>query len=112
MNDPAWDRLVDAVELKGELTDHGSYSEPLEDKPDLKQDIRFICFKRGDQEYKLERVTRPRVLERKSLYHRAASAGVTFENIYDPDDLVQHTNFYIKKSGEWQVLDPDSLDLS
>ncbi len=111
-NEALWERLVDAVELKATVTDHGKTEEPLEDRPDLSQQIKFIMFERNSDEYKLEQVTKPRIIDRKSLYHRAAGSQVTFENIYDPDDLAAHINLYIKKDGAWQLLELDNLDLS
>lgn len=107
--DPVWDKLVDAIELRCKITDHGTSTKPLEDKPELTETTRYIEFIKDEEKYRIERVERPRVLDRKSLYHKAAGSNVTFENIYDPDDMTKHTNFYIYREGEWQPLDADNF---
>lgn len=109
MNDPGWDKLVDAIELNSKVIEHGKYDEPLEDKPDLKQSVRFLVFERDGKTYRAERIGRPRVIDRKSLYHRSATGNVTFENVYDPDEITYKTELFVKQNDAWQALDADSL---
>jgi hypothetical protein len=111
MNDPGWDRIVDAIDSKFGTTDHGSYDEPLEDNRELKQHISFICFEKAGRTYRVERIARPGVVDRKSHYHRAAGSGVRFENIYDPNSTSFRTQFYIKDGDDWRPIEPDELSL-
>ncbi len=111
MEDSGWDKIVDAIDAKFGIADHGRTSEPLEDRPDLTNAIKFITFIKDGTAYKLERVTGPAITDRKTHYHKAAGGNVRFENIYDPDEVSHKTNLYIKRGDEWEPLDPTELSL-
>ena len=111
MNQAAWERLVDLVEVKYGLTDHGRTVSPLEDKPELTQTIDYVIFTREGQQFRLERITRPAIKEKKSIYHRAAGSSVRFENIYDSED-VTHKVQLLRQTGEgWQTIDLEDFSL-
>lgn len=111
MNQASWERLADAVDVKFGITNHGNLTRPLEDKPTLTEQVNFIEFDRDGHNYRLEHVTRPAIVEKKSFHGKAASSGVRFENIYDPDDLVSKVDFFVKNGDEWQTIDPSDIDL-
>lgn len=112
MNDTGWDKIVDAIDTKFGIKEHGHYTEPLEDKPELEQKVRFICFDKGEQHYKLERVAHPAIIDRKTHYHKTAGGGVRYENIYDPTETSFKTKFYRQDSAsEWQEIDPTELSI-
>jgi hypothetical protein len=111
MNDHGWDNLVDALDSKFGLSDHGRYTEPLEDNPELTQTVRFVCFVKDGKTYKAERVEAPAIVDRKSHYHKAAGSGVRFENIYDPDQTSYKIRFFIKNGDEWENIEPQELAL-
>lgn len=111
MTDQAWERLVDLVDVKFGLTDHGRDRAPLEDKPELSQTISFIEFKQGDRHYRLERISRPAIIDQKSHFHRAAASQVRFENIYDPEQISHKVQLLIKQGDDWQPVDLEELAL-
>ena len=111
MDDHGWDKLVDAIDSRFGISDHGRSRRALDDKPELEETVAYICFNKDGQSYKLERVSGPAIIDRKSHYHKAAGSGVRFENIYDPDEISHKTNFYIKRAEEWEQLDPSELSL-
>ncbi|HSX14287.1 MAG TPA: hypothetical protein VLE72_00005 [Candidatus Saccharimonadales bacterium] len=110
-NDAGWDRLVDAVDLKFGLSDHGRYEEALPDRSDLTRRVQFVTFKRGGQVYKMERVTGPAIVERKSHYHKSAGQATRFENIYDPDEISHKTNVYVQTGSDWEPISLEDLAL-
>lgn len=112
MTDQAWERLVDLVDVKFGLLNHGRDRTPLEDKPELTQTTAFVEFKRGEQHYRLERVSRPAVVEQKSHFHRAAASKVRLENIYDPEQISHKVQLFIKQGDNWQPLDLEELSLA
>jgi hypothetical protein len=109
MQDNGWDRIVDAIDTRFGIEHHGTKTEPLEDHHELTQNVRFIEFDRGGQSFRIERITKPAVLDRKSIHGRSASAGIRYENVYDSEETVHKTIFYQKVSGEWQPLDDSAL---
>jgi len=108
-DDKGWDKLVDAVDIKFGIIKHGRSDEPLLDRSDLTQHVQFITFERDGETYKMERVTGPAVIDRKSHYHKAAGSGVRFENIYDPNEISHKTNFYKKDGDDWEPVSLEEL---
>lgn len=111
-NDIGWDRLVDAIDVKFGLEDHGRSTEPLPDQPELTQHISYVTFTKGGRRFKMERVTRPAIAERKSHYHKAAGSKVRYENVYDPSDLTHITNFYASDGDDWRQVEASELALN
>lgn len=111
MDDRGWEKIVDAIDAKFGILRHGRDSRPLEDKPELTEQVAFIEFERSGEHYKLERVASPAIADRKTYYHKAATGGVRFENVYDADSVSYRTNFYKQENGEWVALEPDAFSL-
>lgn len=111
MNDPGWDKIVDALDNKFEVTDHGRYSEPLPDKPELTRNVAFICFAKNGQTYKVERLAGPAIIDQKTHYNRGPGAASRIENIYDDTATSYKTNFYAKQGDDWAIVDPAELAL-
>jgi hypothetical protein len=111
VNDPGWEKITDAIDAKFGVTDHGRRTEPLEDNAELTQTVTHIVFSAGGEQYKMERVARPAVIDRKTHYHRAAGSLVRYENIYDPDSLTFKTLLYRRVGGDWVEIDPSQLAL-
>lgn len=111
-NDIGWDRLVDAIDVKFGIEDHGRNTEPLPDQPDLTQHVSYVIFIKGGRRFKMERISRPAILERKSHYHKAAGAKVRFETVYDPTELTHVTNFYAWDNADWQPIEASQLALN
>ena len=111
MNQAAWERLVDLVDVKFGITEHGKETQPLEDNARLSQTIDFVCFTRDGGEYRLERISRPAVIEQKSIYHRAAGSQVRHENVYDAEQLAHRVNLLLKRGSDWEKIDLEDLAL-
>jgi hypothetical protein len=109
MNDTGWDKLVDAIDVKFGIDNHGRSTEPLEDNLDLTQQIQFIEFTKDGLRYKLARITRPSVIERKSIFHKSAGSGVVHQNIYDPEETSHIVQLYRWGSADWEPIDTDEL---
>lgn len=107
--DIGWDKLVDAIDIKFGIINHGRSTEPLEDRTDLTQNVQFITFERDGKTYKMERVTGPAVIDRKSHYHKVAGSTVRFENVYDETETSHKTNFYAKNGDDWEPVSLEDL---
>ncbi len=109
--DRAWDRIVDAIDTKYGVTDHGRTTRPLSDKHDLTEHVSFVVFDRDGQKYKLERLVGPAVIDRKTIGSKRIGSDVRFENIYDPEETSHKTNLYRQEAGEWTAMSPEELEL-
>lgn len=111
MNDTGWDRIVDAIDTKFGIIKHGKRTEPLEDNNDYEQQVSFIQFEKDGQDYMMERIAAPAIVDRKSHYHKSAGTGVRFENIYDPEQISYKTRLSKKSGDDWEEITPDQLSL-
>ena len=108
-DDRAWDRIVDAVETKFGLIDHGRTKRPVEDAPELTEHVSFIIFNRDGEKLKLERVQGPAIIDRKTMGARRSGAVTRVENVYDPDELSLRSNLFKWDGVEWEAIDPGVL---
>jgi hypothetical protein len=109
--DKAWDRIVDAIDTKYGLTDHGRSKRPVEDAPDLTEHVSYVVFERNGERYKLERIAGPAIIDRKTMGARRAGATVHMQNVYDPEETSFRTNLYRENGGDWDAIDPSALGL-
>ncbi len=110
-DDKAWDRIVDAIDTKFGLVEHGRSKRPVEDATDLTEHVSFVIFERDGERFKVERVQGPAIIERKTMGARRAGAVTRVENIYDPHEVSFRTNLYKDDGGEWVTVDPSRLGL-
>src|SRR5437899_1512457 len=109
--DKAWERIVDAIDVKYGLIKFGKSDRPVADAPELTEHVAFVIFERGGERYKLERVAGPAIVDRKTMGARRAGAGLTLENVYDPTETAHRTNLYHEIGEDWQLVDLNELGL-
>jgi hypothetical protein len=110
--DRAWDRIVDAIDTKFGIINHGRDKRQVEDAHELTEHVSFIVFDREGERYKLERVQGPGIVDRKTVGARRAGATVRYQNVYDPEDTSFRTNLYRDAGGgDWEAIDPSALGL-
>jgi hypothetical protein len=111
MSDISWDRITDAIDVKFGISSHGHDEQPLEDAPELTEKLRWVCFEREGQDYKLERVTGPAIIDRRTVGARRAGAVTHVENVYDTDETASRVSLYRKTGGEWVPINADELGI-
>lgn len=89
MNDEKWQDLLDKVN-NFEVEDR--YSEDIEDIPNAKQEI--VIFNSPMGKIKLVRVTKPKVLDKKTLYSSRAGSDIKVEYEYSEDEMVSSLEIY------------------
>jgi hypothetical protein len=109
--DKGWERIVDAIDTKFGVADHGRSTRPVEDARELTEKIAWIVFERDGQRYKLERVAGPAIINRRTIGSRRIGSDVRYENVYDPEETTFHTNLYRQVGGEWEGINPEELGL-
>jgi hypothetical protein len=110
-DDKAWDRIVDAIDQKFGIDDHGRTKRPVTDAPNLTESVSFIVFKRDGARYKLERVQGPAIIDRRTMGARRAGAITRVENVYDASETSLRTNLFRETGGDWEAIDPSALGL-
>ncbi len=111
MNDSAWERLTDAIDTKLGIDKHGRLERAIENRPDLTEKVQFIEFERDGTRFKLEHITGPAIVDRKTHYSARPGAANRVEVIYDTHELAQRVEFFRDNNGDWSKLDPSALQL-
>lgn len=111
MNQASWERLADAVDVKFGISGHGNLERPLEDRPELTEKVNFIEFEKSGETFRLEHVTRPAIIDKKSFHGKAATSGVRFENIYDPNTLTSKVDVFRRQGDELLPVELEDISL-
>ncbi len=111
MNDAAWERLTDGIDIKLGINKHGQLKRPLEDRPEVEELIEFIEFERDGDKYKLERSTGPAIIDRKTHYSHRPGVASRVENIYDDSETAHKVTLFKLVGGEWEEIDLNNLSL-
>lgn len=108
MSDHAWEELLDVIDQKYGIISHQNHTAKLDDNNALEEKVTEVTFERDDQEYKFTRAIRPRIIDKKTYYHRSGGAQ-RVENVYDPEETSSKVVLYKKSAGEWLEIEPDGI---
>ncbi len=109
--DRAWDRIVDAIDIKFGIVKYGREQRPVEDAQNLTEHISFIIFDREDERYRMERITGPAIVDRRQVGARRIGGETHMQNSYDPNEVSRKTILLREDGDEWVAINPDSLQL-
>lgn len=103
MTDEKWQDLIGRI--KDTFTVEETFSDQLENEPGLREGILFAS-PRGRM--KLERVTRPVVLDTKALTAKRIGASSTIQKEYSETENTQTVALSLWDGNAWQQLDLDA----
>jgi mRNA-degrading endonuclease RelE of RelBE toxin-antitoxin system len=112
MSDKAWEELIDLIDTKYQVDNTDRREEPLEDNKKLKKLTESIFFEKDNQKFKIDRVTSPRIIDKKTFYsgHNTANR-IQYE--YDPDEKSVKVLFFRQlPDGYWNELTPEDFSAS
>lgn len=108
MNERGWEELVDLIDQKFIIAAHNKFEEVLEDNHKLKRTIDRIEFEKAGDSYRIDRVTAPMIVERKTFYHRSGTQNHA-QNVYDPDETSSRVFFLKQVGSEWIEVKAEQL---
>jgi len=104
VNDERWYEMTERIRDTFKVT--RDVEHPLAPGPGR---IEEIEFEGPGGRMRLERVSRPVVLERRSHYSKRASAGASEEFVYSDTEMSHRVTFYRWVDGAWQEEDFRSM---
>ena len=109
MYDRAWEELVELIDTKYEVDNSDRSEVPLEDDHKYKKIIESIFFEKDNTKFKIERVTSPRIVDKKTFYSGHASAN-QLKYVYDPVETSTKVFFYKQlPDGNYNEIAPEDL---
>ncbi|MFQ5574897.1 MAG: hypothetical protein ACE5E0_04665 [Terriglobia bacterium] len=98
MNDEQWDRVVDKIDET-----YGIERKNV-DKVDRTTTESFV-FVHPSGEIKIERITRPLVVDEKRFYTKRAGTEADVEYVYSDTEFTHRVNLYIRDGTSWRQID-------
>ncbi len=108
MSDRAWEDLVDRIDLKFGISHQHKFDQPLVDDTRLTQTVDQVDFERDGQAYRIERISSPAIIDKKTNYNKVGIA-TSSHTVYDPEEVANKVVFY-RLDGETAIeITPDQL---
>jgi len=106
MDDERWEELVNQIELKLKIQEKKTVTGP-----DSKTKIETIIFLGPEGKMKLERTSKPLVLDKKVHYSKRIGSAPSVEYIYSPTEKVQRVQLFkwSEKDHDWEEVRLDRL---
>ena len=106
MDDERWEELVNQIERKLKILEKKSLTGQ-----DGRTKIEQIVFAGPEGKMKLERSTKPLVLDKKVHYSKRIGSAPAVEYVYSPTEKVQRVQLYkwSEKDQDWEEIRLDRL---
>lgn len=109
MNDRAWEELIDLIDDQYTIDKSDRREEALEGEKKLKQTVESIEFEKDNAKFKIERITGPRIVDKKTFYSGHGSAN-RMQYVYDPEETSSRVVFYkLLPDGNFNEISPEDL---
>jgi len=109
MNDDRWQQLISMVQQKfppAQMSEEEIEIGQDKHNNPVKGKIERLEFTGPLGKMKLERTTKPRVLDKQTQYSNRAGSDVRVDYVYSPDEVVQFMNAY-----KWDDNDDDWVEM-
>jgi hypothetical protein len=105
MTDEKWDLLVEQIRRKFRVTED-SMGEPDPRDHSVRQ---VLVFEGPAGAMKLERVSRPLVVERKPIYSKRIGSGTSYEFVYHPSERTHREQLFRWANNGWEEMDLSAI---
>lgn len=109
MSDKSWEDLVDRIDQAYTIDNSEKLTESIEEHPNLKRNIERIEFEKDNKKFRIERVTSPTIIDKKTHYsHRGVANRIEYQ--YDPNETSSKVVFYMQLAdGHWNEITPEAM---
>lgn len=104
MNDARWEQVKTLLAEKFEILAHEEGQE--EDGPG--QFERFV-FRGPAGMMKMERITRPKLIERRAIASRRIGSSATEQAVYSEEETVSFLRCFLQKPSGWEEIKADAF---
>lgn len=109
MNDDKWLNVIDTIEEMFDVTERKKEKIQSEDGND--EEHEWVIFEKKGIKMKLERVSKPRILDRKEHFSRRAGTSSQTEYIVSDTEKSHHVHLYRENgSNGWEEIDTTTIE--
>src|SRR5262249_26442459 len=105
MTDEKWELLLEGIRRKFKVTEHTT-GEPDGRDRSVRE---VIVFDGPTGSMKLERVTRPLVLDKKAIFSHRAGSGVNYEYTFHPTEKTHRESLFRWENNSWTEMDLSTI---
>jgi len=101
MNQEKWQELLIRIENSFTVSDHGKETGQIEG-----ESIEYIEWEMPDKQMRAESHTRPKLIDKKTLYSRRIGSQIKEQRVYSDEEQVFFVNFFerFNDDDEWQEM--------
>ncbi len=104
MTNEKWEQIIGQIKDSFEISSHETTDGDLEHET-----YETLIFTNPLGRMKLERHTKPRLLETKTLYSNRKGTAGTEERVYSDDETVDTVALYREVGDDWEEMDVSAL---
>ncbi len=108
MSDRAWEDLVDRIDVNFGITRSRKFEQPIEGERELMALVDQIDFTRQGQEYRIERISSPTIVDKRTTYNKTGIATSSHVQ-YDPNERTHKVVFYRMDADTAVEISPEDL---
>ncbi len=115
MNPRKWEQLVYLAEEKFGIENRVKEEFELDELSDGKKimgEKESFEFKSPLGRIKVEKISRPKVMDKKVLHTKRIGGRVAIDFVYSPDEKVSEMKIYCEKNGNWEEANLDEMGIS
>jgi hypothetical protein len=116
MNPSKWEQLVFLAEEKFGITKREKEKfevSELSDGSKIMGEKEIVEFESPLGKIKMEKITRPKVVDKKVLHTKRIGGRVAVDYVYSPNEKVEEVNIYSQnESGEWGEIDLEKMGIN
>ena len=105
MNEEKWENLINNIKDKFKVEKHDT--EHTDEMGGT--DTEFIIFESPLGRVKLERITKPVVLDKKTSYSQRIGSETSVEYVYSEDEKTARLTAYKWENNEWVEINADNF---
>jgi hypothetical protein len=105
MTDEKWELMVEGIQRKFKVTEHSVGEQDPRDRSVRE----VIVFEGPAGPMKLERVTRPLVLDKKTIYTHRSGGGVSYEYQFHPTEKTHRESLFRWENNGWTEMDLSTI---
>ncbi len=111
MQDRVWNDLLDRLEMKHGEVDVQKRQESRSDDlgNELVSDIDYVDFEMEGNEFRVEKVTTPMILDKKTHYSHGSGNHTTVEYVLSDTETTTKIRVFKKDGDEWEEVKTDNL---
>ncbi len=104
-----WENILEAVEDRLTIKNRSNEKFLISEQPEVYGAREVIEFESPNGLLRLEHITKPKVVEKRTVYTKRLSSETKEELVYSSEEFTEQINLYVFRDGAWSMMDYKTL---